>query len=364
MSYDPTEESEFQARRNELLEEEFYKAVSAALLARRPVGEPRDLSESLSLLRGRMAEGVNGVESNGAEASRDAERVRRANDISVSKQVDDAGFRSLAKAKKHQDRSLRLPRKVWGGVTLVAVAVLAVASLIGIGKNDVTDESKPFKEYTTLPGQKAQIRLSDNTLVELNVASTLRVPESFGAGTRRVYLEGEARFTVIANRANPFIVNTEMATIEDLATVFNVRAYPESRSTSVAVTDGRVNVSSRNSQWDDKATVDVGEVVTVGADGATQTGKFLDSLDHVGWTGEVLKFNDVPLSQVVVELSRWYNVEYKIMDPSLATNRVTMTVRGVMLTNKDIAEFAEVIDANVTRDGNAVVLSLKGKSSR
>jgi transmembrane sensor len=100
----------------------------------------------------------------------------------------------------------------------------------------------------TALGEKKQIKLGDGTIVWLNAASKLRYPAQFSGKTREVMLEGEAFFDVAKNADMPFVINSGTLKTTVLGTSFNVRAYQEDKTMTVAVVTGNVKVSSPDSE--------------------------------------------------------------------------------------------------------------------
>mgnify|MGYP005840967193 FL=1 len=102
--------------------------------------------------------------------------------------------------------------------------------------------------YSTAPGQYKQITLSDNTQIQLNAGSVLKVPRYFGWLSRTVSLEGEAFFNV-STTGKRFNVTTSNASVRVLGTQFNLRSRTtgDSIQTVVAVLEGRVGFRHRSS---------------------------------------------------------------------------------------------------------------------
>ena len=48
----------------------------------------------------------------------------------------------------------------------------------------------------------------------------------------------------------------------------------------------------------------------------------------IAWADGRLAFVDVPLGDVVRELGRWYDVDWRLADPDLRTRRLTATFAG------------------------------------
>src|SRR5690606_13337061 len=130
------------------------------------------------------------------------------------------------------------------GRAAAAVAGLALGAAVwqlALRPDPATDPFVAARTYTTRPGQRAEMRLPDGTRVVLSVASTLRVPESYGDRSRSVALEGEAYFEVAHDDARPFRVHTARAIATDLGTRFGVRAY-SGDAVTVVVREGAVSL--------------------------------------------------------------------------------------------------------------------------
>ena len=70
--------------------------------------------------------------------------------------------------------------------------------------------------------------LSDKTVVTLAAHSSLRYPLNFGNNERKVYLDGEAGFSVTHNALHPFQVYEGDLVATDLGTVFNIKKQADS----------------------------------------------------------------------------------------------------------------------------------------
>jgi ferric-dicitrate binding protein FerR (iron transport regulator) len=206
----------------------------------------------------------------------------------------------------------------------------------------------PFREYVTAPGQRSQLTFLDGTRVLLAVDSRLRVPRDYGVRQRLVDLEGEAYFAVRHDPSRPFVVRTSRGTTEDLGTEFDVRAYPDEDLT-VVVAKGRVVL--RGPELLVRAR-ERGVIDALGV--ATHTrGVAVDR--YVAWTRGALRFDDVPLHDVIRQLARWYDIDIQLDDTSLARERLTIAF-DTPSADEALAALAGVLDVRVTRAGRSVRL--------
>jgi transmembrane sensor len=88
-----------------------------------------------------------------------------------------------------------------------------------------------------------RITLQDGSVVTLAPASSLRYPRHFNGPKRKVYLSGEAFFSVAHNAAQPFQVYTDKVITTVLGTSFTVRAFANQQAAQVEVRTGRVRVT-------------------------------------------------------------------------------------------------------------------------
>ena len=206
------------------------------------------------------------------------------------------------------------PRKInaWM-LTAVAASIALLFSLSYM----LFHESKQDEKWQTVwvpPGQRAQIVLSDNTVVWLNSQSTLRYPASFNSGIREVQLNGEGYFDVMKNDKMPFIVKTSRYEITALGTSFNVFDYGDKSPFETSLIDGSVSVSSKNKSIP-TVVLRPKEKVTE-ADGTFKTGT-IASLDHFRWREGLICIDGEPLEKMMEKFSLYFDIHIKIENPAL-----------------------------------------------
>jgi transmembrane sensor len=92
-------------------------------------------------------------------------------------------------------------------------------------------------------GAKSNITLPDGSNVWLNAGTTLTYNQDYGQKERRLYLAGEAYFDVARDRLHPFYVQTSAIVIKALGTRFNVKAYPDEKTISATLEEGKIDIS-------------------------------------------------------------------------------------------------------------------------
>jgi transmembrane sensor len=210
----------------------------------------------------------------------------------------------------------------------------------------------PTHQITTARGQRAELRLGDGTRVVLGAQSTLRWSVRPGARARDVYLEGEALFEVTHDARHPFRVHAGHVIAEDLGTVFAVHAYPSEPRVTVAVKEGKVELSASRVP----AARDVlhgGDLGVVIADSAVHVTRGADVDQYLAFTRGQLVFAEAPMREVVPELERWYDIQLTLVDSTMADVVVTA---GFEQDDLDTALrfLATSLDAHVERRGRAV----------
>jgi ferric-dicitrate binding protein FerR (iron transport regulator) len=212
-----------------------------------------------------------------------------------------------------------------------------------------------FREYATLPGQRSQLTLLDGTRVLLSVDSRLRLPRDYGVRERVVELEGEAYFVVRHDATQPFVVRTARGTTEDLGTQFDVRAYRDEHL-QVVVAEGRVVLRpAARAGTTTPLTLHPRERGVIDAGGTVTRTRGIPVARYVSWTRGVLWFHEAPLSGVIAQLGRWYDLEIAVSDSTLLAEPLTISF-GPESADEALTALARVLDARVTRAGRSVQL--------
>lgn len=197
---------------------------------------------------------------------------------------------------------------------IVILAVLAAVSLQHTFPSDATVEQVAYVTKSNLAGQKTTIFLEDGSKVTLNAASTLTYPEHFtGTTERRLQLQGEAFFEVAEDTNRPFTVVAKGMATTALGTSFNIRAYEDENSISIALATGKVKVeSSEASAHAEVYQLLPGELLTYDMALANYKKERFDPKAQLAWKDGIIYFHDASFEQVIDELSRWYGVSFAI----------------------------------------------------
>lgn len=231
---------------------------------------------------------------------------------------------------------------------LVAAAAITLVFVPRAVVRRRVDAGKPISRvYVTAPRERADLVLSDGSHVRLAPGSQLRVAADFGPVRRDVYLEGLAYFDVVHDARRPFTVFARQATASDLGTQFAVRAYPEDSAVQVAVRHGAVLLSGVGE-------LHAGDVGQLLSDGRVKRSR-RDSDALLAWLDDRLVYHDAPLGRVLADIHRWYDVDVRVAEPTLAA----LPFSGVLTEQSSgavVDRVAATLGLRLRRDSNQVVL--------
>lgn len=212
-------------------------------------------------------------------------------------------------------------------------AIFILAILISVVYNKYIRKNQA-REYFTLQeikaafGTQTRIQLPDGSVVFLNSGSTLRFPNSFiGKTSRDVELIGEGYFNVKKDNTLPFIVTAKKIQIEVLGTSFNVTAYQNEPSATIALVEGSIRVGKTNKNHTIE-TFQMRKNQVCIFDSSKSSFKIKNEANlnrYIAWTeGKIVFFNDY-VNTVVSKLENWYNVDIEINDKEIEKYRFTGT---------------------------------------
>ncbi len=227
----------------------------------------------------------------------------------------------------------------------IAASIIVMISILGawyvIFKRDVTVRQNII---ATAKGQKKNFTLPDGTTVWLNADSRLTFPVQFNEGKRVVTLEGEAYFEVKHNAKQPFIVHTNKIDVQDIGTVFDVKAYPQENKVETSLIKGAVQVSVL--QGDKKVVILQPQqkfVLVKGALNPKNAAHDISFVNHITtdpdlqiareteWRKGILSFDNESFSDLAIELDRWYNIKVIFQNPAFKNYRFTGTLNDAGL---------------------------------
>lgn len=246
-----------------------------------------------------------------------------------------AGLRTTAPelSKRPRIMSFSGPKRRAAYWALPALAAaLLVAFLTPSIRSAFSSHTISGPEFTTIAtatGERKSVVIAQGIDVILGPSTSLELEREI-AGKRIVRLNGEAYFTVAHNQDRRLYVQTASALIEDIGTAFDVRALAGAARTDVAVVEGVVALRSARGAATSATVLNVsaGGTGTVEGTAPPRLAPGGGSDDALAWTRGQLAFRDAPLSEVALELNRWYGLDVSISDPSLATRTLSARFAG------------------------------------
>lgn len=198
------------------------------------------------------------------------------------------------------------------------------------------------------------VAFADHSQAVLYHNSTLRYPETFADGHRKISLiRGEAFFTVERDPAQPFIVHTNLADIRVVGTAFNVALTQD--TLEVGVKEGKVMVYTAG----DSIYLEAGSRAIV-RPGTTPI-QVVNSVDPNAWgyATRKLVYKNTPLSKVMADLAKIYPYSITVSNKNIYNCRLTATFDTDSAENL-LALIAESLNLSVARNDSVFILEGEG----
>ncbi len=179
------------------------------------------------------------------------------------------------------------------------------AILFKISDTYVASKNSGFHTFSTPKGESFAFILPDGSKIWLNSSTQLKIPANFNTNSRDVFLEGEAYFDVAHNANKPFKIHSGNDVVKVLGTAFNIKAYHNDSYIYTTLLRGSVQLTTANN---DTKLVPGEQAKTNNKTGALSK-KHIDTEQVIGWKNGYFKFADQPISSILEELKRWYDIE-------------------------------------------------------
>lgn len=200
---------------------------------------------------------------------------------------------------------------------------------------DGNDEAGSMNVLEIPKGGKFKLTLADGTKVWVNSASSLAYPTSFKKGTdRTIELSGEAYFEVARNRNMPFKVRVNDMEVKVTGTHFNINAYADEEDIRTTLLEGGVEVTKN----DKTQILTPGQQAIVKRSANTLNVDAANLAQVVAWKDGLFIFDEKEVTDILREISRWYDVEFEYK-----TSPGKTTYSGVINRNISLNELLEVL---------------------
>lgn len=226
----------------------------------------------------------------------------------------------------------------------------ATLSGLVVGILMVLQPWRDMATYATGVGEQRTVMLNDGTRLSLNTSTRVRV--DLTSVQRTVSVEdGEALFEVAKDARRPFVVRVADSEVVALGTVFSVRLTPATAiggdALAVTLIEGQVSVRTTRGETDSAASRDVllepgdrlrrsepHRDLTTGRQGVT-TQLDRPRVDQLtAWRRSEAVFDDVPLSEAVVEMNRYSRKPIVLLGDVSAK---ALRVSGLFRTGDNVA---------------------------
>ena len=237
-------------------------------------------------------------------------------------------------------------------------ALIENDSLLGLQYNHIKlrDEQPVFHTVKVPVAGEYHFTLSDGTKVWMNSDSELRFPVNFTSNRREIFIKGEAYFEVEPDRERPFIVHANQVSIQVLGTKFNVSAYGESQQVLTTLVQGGVNVKYAGLQTE----LQPGFQAVTDIKAGTMDRREVEVGMYTSWTKGIFEYENMPLSDIAVQLSRWYDVRIIFAAPEFANRRSTGVVRKYDVLNDVLSIIEQTTDVCFIVNGKEIVVKATG----
>lgn len=180
--------------------------------------------------------------------------------------------------------------------------------LVYKSNSNISSKEKVSTNSIIIPkGGEYNLTLSDGTRIWLNSNSKLKYPTRFTGKERLVELEGEAYFDVSKNKDFPFIVKMNDIQIKVLGTSFNVNAYSDENEIITTLVEGKVEVNDLLREQ--KEILKPNDQYSINIHNGNYKKTIVDTDIFTAWKDGRFVFSNEKLEDIMVRLSRWYNVE-------------------------------------------------------
>jgi len=241
---------------------------------------------------------------------------------------------------------------VLGAAATVALSVLLVGRYLQ--DRDQT--------YVTRTGEVRAIHLSDGSTTTLDTRSRIQV--HLTRTERRVsLLDGRALFDIHSDPRHPFIVEVGSARIRVLGTEFDVYRR-QNKATTLTVLRGVVEVSGRantsNLAW--IRHLEAKQTLTFDRSGVISELHAVEAQQRITWPSHVFEAQNVPLSSVIDELSRYTDTNIVIADERLRGINIVATIR-VEDIRKALHDLQGIVPIQVEETGRVFIVHYHGEES-
>lgn len=171
--------------------------------------------------------------------------------------------------------------------------------------------------------QPTEYTLPDGSIVTMNKGATLSYSGKFSKKERRIAFTGEGYFDITSDKERPFIIETGEAETRVLGTEFNLISMADTM-VQVIVTEGKVSLSVAE-QLSSEIFLEPGDVGEYSASKKQIEKRENEDLNFLSWKSGKFVFEKQELGSALVQLSKYYNIEFDTNDEALLSKEFSAT---------------------------------------
>lgn len=210
-----------------------------------------------------------------------------------------------------------------------------------------------YNTMKTPRGRQFSVMLPDGTTAWLNAASSIRYPTIFNGKDRKVEVTGEVYFEVAADAEQPFIVEIkDKMSVEVLGTRFNVNTYEDNDVIKTTLLQGSVRVKAASGS---QLLLKPSQQALLQDNGVLDLDPHPDTEQVMAWKNGIFYFVDADLRQIMLQFSRWYDVDIKY-EPGVKTQYFSGKIqRDIGLA--EVLSVLEMSNVNCRIEGRTIIVS-------
>lgn len=211
-------------------------------------------------------------------------------------------------SKKDHQKTLRLKLLKYAAVLLLIVSISGSVGYF------ISRSTVPASEYAGIivpNGERSKVVLPDGSTVQLNGGSQLKFSPAFTSRKRTVLLEGEAFFDVAHDPSHPFVVETGNLQIKVLGTRFNVSSYPDDKTITTYLEQGKVEVSI---EGQGNTYLKPSEVLKFDKSTGKAVKQTINDSRFSDWTRSVLNIKGETIEELAKKLERRFDININFGD--------------------------------------------------
>lgn len=243
--------------------------------------------------------------------------------------------------------------RLWKKAAVIALLIASTAALhIGL-KQYLSETSAETNFISEAPyGEKSRVALPDGTTVWLNAGSRLTYSSRYNATHRNVTLAGEGYFEVAKQGDIPFTVHTAAYAIVVKGTKFNVSAYAEDTYIATTLLEGAVVLDYKGKE----IPLHPGESMRLDLSSGRFTRTKINARQSKAWADNRIEFDNIPLQELLVKLSRQYNVPIHLERKEAGEKTLCISLRNRETIGEVMTALQQIIPLKIERKGKDIYI--------